>query len=206
MSTLRVLLLASMAGLLPSPASAILIDQGITTLDTATGLQWLDLTATAGQSYNSVAAGFGGFTTTQGFQFATESQVATLFTNAGFSTSSDTILREIDGPPTLLLLELMGCISNCTEQPLRSPSAQGLADFDTFNPVSAITPFYRLLIFEGVTSGNAFVGTSTTKGSFAGAVGSYLIRPIPEPSTLLLLGSGLAGLAGWRRKQARGRS
>jgi len=31
---------------------------------------------------------------------------------------------------------------------------------------------------------------------------TFLLKPIPEPSTLLLLASGLAGLAAWRRKKA----
>jgi hypothetical protein len=34
-------------------AQADLIDQGITTLDDATGLEWLDLTETVGESYAS---------------------------------------------------------------------------------------------------------------------------------------------------------
>ena len=46
------------------PASAALIEQdlftsgdGLITLDTSTGLEWLDVTETLGQTYNAVAAG-----------------------------------------------------------------------------------------------------------------------------------------------------
>lgn len=42
-------------------AHAVLLDNGSTTIDTATGLAWLDLTLTEGQSYNSIASGFGGY-------------------------------------------------------------------------------------------------------------------------------------------------
>lgn len=72
-------------GMLTKPASAVLIStdlltagDGLLTLDTATGLEWLDLTQTVGQSYNSVFAGFGGYTTTQGFGFANTTQVSQL--------------------------------------------------------------------------------------------------------------------------------
>ncbi|GAB4249257.1 PEP-CTERM sorting domain-containing protein [Deferrisoma sp.] len=33
---------------------------------------------------------------------------------------------------------------------------------------------------------------------------SSSLQVVPEPGTLLLVGSGLAGLAGWRRRRARG--
>jgi hypothetical protein len=35
-----------------------------------------------------------------------------------------------------------------------------------------------------------------------GGRGNYLVRPIPEPSTAVLLGLGLAGLGAIRRRQA----
>ena len=38
-----------------------LIDNGNTTLDTDTGLEWLDVTLTQGESYNSIVGGFGGY-------------------------------------------------------------------------------------------------------------------------------------------------
>jgi hypothetical protein len=52
------------------------------TQDRKTGLEWLDLNATVDRSYDDVAAGFGGYTTTQGFRFASRSEVDQLFSNA----------------------------------------------------------------------------------------------------------------------------
>ncbi len=51
--------------------------------DSSTGLQWLGLDETAGLSYNQVAAQLGAGGTFAGFSFATESQVDTLFADAG---------------------------------------------------------------------------------------------------------------------------
>ena len=81
------------------PSRAALIDQGVTTLDDATNLEWLDLTETTGQSYNSVAAGFGGFTTVQGFGYATVSDVLTLFANAGATRAHSELSESVLGIP-----------------------------------------------------------------------------------------------------------
>ena len=55
------------------------------TLDTDTNLQWLNLTATAGRSYNEVMGGFGGFTTTHGFEYADGGQITELCGHAGIT-------------------------------------------------------------------------------------------------------------------------
>jgi hypothetical protein len=51
------------------------------TRDAKTGLEWLDLNATTRQSYDSIAAGFGGYLA-DGFRFADKSEVETFFGNA----------------------------------------------------------------------------------------------------------------------------
>lgn len=58
------------------------------TYDSATNLEWLNLTVTANHSYLEILAGFGGFIGSFGFQYATQSQVSTLFQHAGVSKFS----------------------------------------------------------------------------------------------------------------------
>ena len=68
------LVMGSFAG-----AQANIIDHGTYLSDTGTGLDWLDLTATQGQSYNSVL----GSMPAGGWHYASLADVATLFTDAG---------------------------------------------------------------------------------------------------------------------------
>ncbi|MEO8039840.1 MAG: hypothetical protein ABI794_13810 [Betaproteobacteria bacterium] len=90
-ATARSLLVALFA--FPAMATANLVqyglmtaDDGLVTLDTATGLEWLRLPLTAGHSFNEVAAGYGGYTTQYGFHSASRGTVARLFSNAGGTT------------------------------------------------------------------------------------------------------------------------
>jgi hypothetical protein len=62
---------------------------GLLTYDPVTGLEWLDLTLTEGKSRESVAAGWGGYTTTMGFQVATREQVHQFATDAGIVLNPD---------------------------------------------------------------------------------------------------------------------
>ncbi len=64
------------------PAHATLIDTGFSTIDTTTGLEFLDLTLTLGQSFNSVIGGFGGFVAS-GYQYATATELCSLLTSQG---------------------------------------------------------------------------------------------------------------------------
>lgn len=65
------------------PAAAVLVpsapfEGSAVTLDTTTGLHWLTLTATLGESYDDVVAGAGGFTSA-GWRHATLSEICALF-------------------------------------------------------------------------------------------------------------------------------
>lgn len=58
-------------------------DDGLLTLDSKTGLEWLDLTSTGNRSFASVIEGYGGFTTTYGLRVASRLEVSTLIADAG---------------------------------------------------------------------------------------------------------------------------
>ena len=98
-------------GLSVGTANATLIDNGDTTIDTSTGLEWLDLTLTTGQSWNAVVGGFGGYVN-DGFRHANTQELCSLFTTLGDvlpNCTSDTNIGDpMNQANANLLVSLLG--------------------------------------------------------------------------------------------------
>ncbi len=206
MSRIAMLLSALLLSVgLASDAKALLVQvdlvssgDALITQDTATGLDWLDLTLTNGLTYAQANAQFAA----QGFRHATVSEVAQLFTNAGSSALSQTWSAQ-NLAPAQLLLDLLGCTGNCTAG--SANFGQGIADFDTPGS-NVLLPYFQ--VDAGGTVGRAIAaypipGQPKASTQYAG-VGNFLVRPsetlpVPEPSTALLVGFALTGLAASRR-------
>ena len=181
---------------------------GNTTYDPNTGLEWLDLSLTAGQSYNSVLGGWRGYTASMGFRFATRNEVIQLFEDAGAvyigippSPSTANL------PAATLTLSLLG---TTLAQPDESrswmfynPSTEpGL-------PSSAYVPsavFGVGSIFAGYPPEGFFEvpGIFPLRDYGSGEMASALVREVPEPAVAMFACTflGLSLLARERIKRS----
>ena len=195
---------------MPGSASALLVQSdlvagsgdGLITLDSDSGLEWLDVTETLGQSFIEVEAGLTDSSKVQfGFSYANGLQLTELFTNAGIVDFINPVTGNLVAASNLI--NLLGCTSVCTST---ASLQQGIYDGD---PSSNNYIVGKVAIFPGNGLGEVdlFDFQALRTLSFP-EVGSYLFRQaplssVPLPTALPLFGTGLAlmGFIGWRRKR-----
>lgn len=176
---------------------------GLVTLDTATQLEWLDLTATQGLSVDAVLGGAGGWVN-EGFQYASFGLVGQLLNDAGY----------------------VGDVSNYGLLHLVADNASANAFIDDFGATSPpnftfgfIAPYTCNRTIGDSTSctdyvqinANGFLGMghaipdSGAIGTDHGRsyVGSFLVRTVPEPESCAMLLAGLAALGVALRRRVR---
>lgn len=195
------------ATLTGAPSHATLIEQDLNapgdnllTIDTGAGLEWLDVTATLGLSYNQAQAS--PFATTQGFRHADQTEVSALYAafgitpGIGFSSSNFTGANAI-----LASLGTTGLAGGS----FTSPFQGGWLDVVPFsNSLAAL----GLVQIDGFTSRALASFTVTSSRSVTDPrTGNYLVRAvvtsIPEPGTIFLFIAGLIALGTLRYRMSR---
>jgi hypothetical protein len=182
----------------PASASLVQIDfltagDGLLTLDTATGLEWLDFSLTLGRSFNQTLAS--PYVLVYGFRFATETELRSLYATVGitqigeYPSPSAESVSLANAPGVLTLLNLLGCTADCPPTGSPSPGGQGWLDIDS--PTLTSYAFFSISpsgsdIFGEVTPAWGTVSRDTQFYDTA----SFLVRDVPGP----IVGSRLPGL------------
>lgn len=199
------------AALISRTDASILGGPNNLTFDSTTGLEWLDVTATAGTPTAAFVdpldprSGIVDRTNSQalldaGFRLATAEQVAQLFVNAGIPLSSQNSAVAVLGIESeiISLMDLVGvlCANACSVSPPMGPNLQGGAEI--FEPSLNFTAYFPLLgIDPNGGGGYAWTTRSANRGTEATnfGLGNWLVRsvPVPEPNTLMLFLAGIAG-------------
>jgi len=168
---------------------------GLLTADSDTGLLWLDWSHTASRSYNNVSSNLGSGGEFEGFRYATEDEIRTLYANAGAVTIAPIDGYDLANAPALeLLRSLVGstfgsgaeAIYNLPGSSAENPSAT--PDYGGNGPYHMGTAF-------NVQSGQIAVRWINFDDSHAESWMGHALVMIPAPGTITLaLASGLISM------------
>ncbi len=206
---MRRLLFALALGAVSTGAGAALVStdwqaagDNLITEDTATGLQWLDLSETYGLSYEFVSSQFGAGGQFEGFRYATQDEVVALWANFGIdlSAGAPTSMNGTD-PAVEMAADLLGntwCTYACFDYPHGVSGITSATSGAAHYAMGAYQTDFGFTTYE--TADSQLVSDSLTNIE---PYGSYLVfgAQVPVPAALWLFGSGLA-LFGFVRRRA----
>lgn len=180
------------------PAHAALIDLGSITRDTATQLDWLDLTETMGLSFNDVVNGVGNSWYELGWRHATTTEVCELVA-AHAAPPLVECPAGVEVHPGDVVTSLQAVLGITQIAGSGDPITQGFFEDENGSYWQGLA----LLQFRSGPNHSVIQVQQDTLSPLFGSTerGHYLVRVIPEPSTALLLGFGLVGLAVGRRRK-----
>ena len=193
MKRIKSTFLALVVLLSPMAANADLIDAGGSTIDTLTGLEWLDLTSTVGMTVANALAAFEG----DGYQYANDSEIATLLASFGITYGFNPGTY-FDLGATLAQREFFVGLFGAT-------TGVGAAEmsFGGFELLGLGRSAY-LCISISACGPRSFTNDIDTSGGRFSFAGQFLVRratSVPEPGTLALFGIGLIGMGLARRRK-----
>lgn len=187
--------------LLAQPAFAALVDADWQTpgdahlvLDTGTGLQWLDLSVTANQSYSYVTSNFGPGQIYEGFRVATQTEVIEMWSHAGI-TNYERVWTTGQYPAVNSLVNRLGPTTMI--EPGLFPVATHTIGMIDAGPVSSLGERWAMELTYAPdgestrTSANFYTWNVDTADEH---YSTYLVQAVPLPAGIWLLISGAVGM------------
>jgi len=169
---------------------------GLLTYDSNTGLSWLDIPLTLNQSYNDIISGYDGYTTAQGFRYASVDEVGILFSDAGVVQGTIWGYWNFSNPYYLASFNLVSLLGVTYPFDGLTTGTYGLTESIVAAGVS----------YNNHADSGAFQAWwGMTDSDRSPYVGSFLVKDdstIPLPSTMLLIGIG--GAVFFRHKNQKG--
>ena len=175
--------------------------------DTDSSLDWLKLTETVGYSYTSVASQLGTGDQFDGWRYATNLEVASLFTVFGLLLDAH---LTVTGPVDTSIVNFANTMGNIMNDanPIFSYGARGYIGESYGGDMYQAGAYYVTSSLSNIYVGpNLGAGASLSSPAIARLdLGSYLVRDasinaVPVPAAVWLFGSGLIGLIGLARRK-----